>query len=358
MRRASLVSACALALACGSDPAETSTDPCPNVAATPGDAAFSRIEPSHASDDPTAVRLCQEGQKLPAELDNPWDLHCEVAAGRSAAVDESAAPPERLRIVEWNIHFGTELKKVGDLLEQHPILSKADVLLLVEVDRGCNRSGKVDVARELGARLGMDWVFGVEFVEHAQGGCEEGNAILSRWALSGPVHQFHDVGKLSRGALHAPYDWALDPDEPRTGRRSFVGADLRFGSGLLHVVSAHLENRSGAEERAAELGEIVTRLGQLPREAACVAGDFNVFPNIGSAVVDQPLFELAAAACFGNPHGDMPAAERKTRPNINYQIDFTYVRAVKVLERGVVNDLGDVPSDHYPVWVDVAPWAQ
>lgn len=342
--------------ACSSESAETHpNDPCPHVAATPKDATFARIEDAHAADEPTLTRLCEEGAKPPAELANPWDLHCDIASGRSALVDENAPPPERLRLVEWNIHFGTELAKVQALLAQHPVLSKADVLLLVEVDRGCARSGKLDVARELGSSLGMDWVFGVEFVEHAQGGCEEGNAILSKRALGNPVHRFHDVGDVVRGELHAPYDWSLDADEPRTGRRSFVGADLRFGNGLLHVVSAHLENRSDAPERAGQVSEIVALLGELPRREACVAGDFNVFPNIGSAVVDQPLFDVMSASCFENPHGDMPDAERRTRPNLNYQIDFTYLRGLKVLGRGVVNDLAEVPSDHYPVWVDVAP---
>lgn len=342
--------------ACGSDSGEPAAkDPCPRVAATPTDAVLSRIPAAHASDDPTTVRLCQEGSTPPGQLANPWDLHCEIASSPSAAIDESAAPPSRIRVVEWNIKFGTDLARIGDLLENHPILSLADVLLLVEVDRGCNRSGKVDVSRELGARLGMEWIFGVEFVEHSQGGCEEGNAILSRHALFNPVHRFHDVGKVERGGLYAPYDWALDPDEPRTGRRSFVGADLRFGKGLLHVVSAHLENRSGAEERGAQIGEIVQLVGELPRKAACVAGDFNVFPNIGDAVIDQPLFDSLSGACFDNPHADMPDAERRTRPSLNYQIDFTYVRAVQIVDRGVVNDLADVPSDHYPVWVDVAP---
>ncbi len=342
--------------ACASDPGQRDAqDACPNLAATPTNATLSRIPAAHASDDPTTVRLCQEGATPPDQLENPWDLHCEVASGPSAAIDENAPAPSRLRVVEWNIKFGTELTRVGDLLATHPILSLADVLLLVEVDRGCNRSGKVDVSRELGARLGMEWVFGVEFIEHSQGGCEEGNAILSRHALFNPVHRFHNVGKIERGGLHSPYDWALDADEPRTGRRSFLGADLRFGKGLLHVVSAHLENRSNAEERGGQISEIVQLLGELPRKAACVAGDFNVFPNIGEAVIDQSLFDSLSGACFVNPHADMPDAERRTRPSLNYQIDFTYLRAVQIIERGVVNDLPDVPSDHYPVWVDIAP---
>jgi endonuclease/exonuclease/phosphatase family metal-dependent hydrolase len=349
-----LTFALCVACACGSEDAPNEPgDTCPDVTPTPSDVAFVRVDGAHASDDPTSVRLCAEGDTAPADLANPWDLHCEIASGLGANVDAAAAPPQRLRIVEWNIEFGSELDGVIQLLDTDPVLSQADVLLLVEVDRGCNRSQQLDVARTLAEHWGMDWAFGVEFVEHAQGGCEEGNAILSRHALGNALHRFHDVGKVKRDPLSAPYDWSLDPDEPRTGRRSFVGADIRFGTGLLHLVSAHLENRSDADERAGEAQEILDLAAQLPRKDAVVAGDFNVFPDLGDAIIDAPLFDAFDSTCFTNPHGDMPQPERKTRPNNNYQIDFTYVRGVRVVDRGVLNQLPDVPSDHYPVWVDI-----
>jgi endonuclease/exonuclease/phosphatase family metal-dependent hydrolase len=199
----------------------------------------------------------------------------------------------------------------------------------------------------------MDWAFGVEFVEHSEGGCEEGNAVLSRFPLGNPVHRFHNVGKVERGDLRAPYDWSLSPDEPRTGRRSFIGADIRFGGGLLHVVAAHLENKSDGAERAGEAGEIVGLIDMLPRRRACVAGDFNVFPDVGVPPVDAPLFDLFEGACYQNPHGDMPQLERRTRPQLGYQIDFTYIRALRVAGRGVLNQIDPLPSDHYPVWVDI-----
>ena len=317
---------------------------------------FARIEEAFADSDPLVDRLCDEGSAPPDALDNPWDLHCAIASGRGADVDESAPPPSALRVVTWNVKFGTDLTGVQALLASDPELAAADVLLLAEVDRGCTRSGGVDVARTIAEALGMDWVFGVEFVEQAQGGCEEGNAVLSRFPLGNARHRFHDVGDLARGALHAPYDWALDEDEPRTGRRSFVGADMRFGEGLAHLVAAHLENRSTAEERGGEGAEIIADVGAMPRRRAVIAGDFNVFPDIGDAVIDAPLFDALAAACFVNPHADIPQAERNTRPSLGYQIDFTWVRGMESTGRGVQNALPEraLPSDHYPVWVDLA----
>jgi endonuclease/exonuclease/phosphatase family metal-dependent hydrolase len=366
VKRLCRLSLAMLVMSCASD-AET-TPPvvngppshCDEIADAAPDAPFARIEPSFDDADPLATRLCDEGATPPAELENPWDLHCQIAAGRGAAVDENAPPPDKLRIVTWNIQFGQDLAGVKAMLDSDPELASADVLLLAEVDRGCTRSGGVDVARELALQRGMDWVFGVEFVEHAQGGCEEGNAVLSRYPLGNPEHRFHNVGGISRGMLHAPFDWSIDPDEPRTGRRSFVGADVRVGSALVRVIAAHFENNSSPEERGAEAQEIIDFVRMLPRRSACIAGDFNPFPDIGDTVIDAPLFDALDAACFVNPHADMPQAERRTRPNLGYQIDFTYLRSLESAAHGVQNTLPEeqLPSDHYPVWVDVvlAAW--
>ena len=317
---------------------------------------FVRIADAFADSDPLTDRLCEEGSTPPGALENPWDLHCAMASGRGAGVIDAAPPPQTLRVVTWNIEFGTDLAGVLAMLDADPELAEADVLLLAEVDRGCPRSGGVDVARTIAEALRMDWVFGVEFVEHAQGGCEEGNAVLSRVPLGNARHAFHDSGGLERGALHAPYDWSLDADEPRTGRRSFVGADVRFGGGLLHVVASHLENRSSVEERGAEVSEIIADIDALPRRRAVIAGDHNVYPDIGDAVVDAPLFDALAGACFVNPHADMPQLERRTRPNLGYQIDFTWLRGIGFGDHGVQNALPEraLPSDHYPVWVSIA----
>jgi endonuclease/exonuclease/phosphatase family metal-dependent hydrolase len=321
--------------------------PCTAPEPEPAGAAFARIPDDFG--DPLTTRLCDEGSTPPDMLANPWDLHCKTSSGRGALVDENAVPSE-LRVVEWNIEFGTELAGVTDWLQNDPELSQADVILLAEVDRGCNRSMGVDVARTLGEALGMDWVFGVEFVEASQGGCEEGNAILSRYALGNPMHQFHSVGSYERDGLFAPYDWALDPGEPRTGRRSFVGADVKVAGGLMRLVSAHLENKSSPEERAGEIDEIVDSVDAAPRLRSIVAGDFNVFPDLADLIIDAPLFDRLAGACFVHPHADMPQEERKTKTGLGYQIDFAFVRGATPGVHGVVNQDPMPPSDHWPIW--------
>jgi endonuclease/exonuclease/phosphatase family metal-dependent hydrolase len=318
----------------------------------PADTPFERV--TDFAPDPLAVRICDEGATPPSELENPWDLHCQITSGRGSAPDD-LPPPEMVRVVAWNIEFGKELAGVQDWLLTHPELSQADVILLAEVDRGCNRSGQVDVARELAEALDMDWAFGVEFVELSQGGCEEGNAILSRLPLGNVRHAFHNVGDLARGDLRAPFDWALDEDEPRTGRRSFVTADVRVATGLLHLASFHLENNSLPEERGAQMAEVIASAGERPR--AVIGGDTNVFPTIGDVVVDAPLFDAVALACFSSPHDALEQENKSTKTGLAYQIDFTFARQAQVGDLGIANEDPEPPSDHWPVWADLTPLA-
>ena len=78
-----------------------------------------------------------------------------------------------------------------------------------------------------------------------------------------------------------------------------------------------------------------------------------MFPDLGELIIDAPLYDAMQSSCFLNPHADMPQEERRTRPSISYQIDFTYLRALRPTDRGVLNTLANIPSDHYPVWVDL-----
>jgi hypothetical protein len=79
------------------------------------------------------------------------DIHRIV--GRPAAVAAPAVLPERLAL---------QPKATLEKLD-------ADVLLLQEVNRDCDRSGRRDVAADLAAALGMNWIFAGEFQEIGEG---------------------------------------------------------------------------------------------------------------------------------------------------------------------------------------------
>src|SRR4051794_16432046 len=58
-----------------------------------------------------------------------------------------------LRVVMWNIERGTQFEGIVDVLNHHPTLRYADLLLLNELDDGMVRSGNRRVALELSRRL-------------------------------------------------------------------------------------------------------------------------------------------------------------------------------------------------------------
>src|SRR5581483_11090278 len=58
-----------------------------------------------------------------------------------------------LRVVMWNIERGTHLDAISDILNHHPVIGHADLMLLNELDDGMVRSGNRNVAQELSRRL-------------------------------------------------------------------------------------------------------------------------------------------------------------------------------------------------------------
>ena len=91
------------------------------------------------------------------------DIH--RIAGSPAVVVASAPIPERLQVVSWNIERGVRFAGVLETLRK----LDADVVLLEEVDRYCDRCAGRDVAADLAAALGMNWVFAGEFQEIGEG---------------------------------------------------------------------------------------------------------------------------------------------------------------------------------------------
>ena len=103
-----------------------------------------------------------------------------------------------LRVVEWNIERGAHLEGIIEVLNAHPVLQFADLLLLNELDDGMVRSGNLNVALDLSRALEAHALFGVEYLELTKGaggevrlagentGALHGNAILTRQPFSNP----------------------------------------------------------------------------------------------------------------------------------------------------------------------------
>jgi endonuclease/exonuclease/phosphatase family metal-dependent hydrolase len=156
---------------------------------------------------------------------------------------EDAEPRLRsfLRVVEWNIERGTRFEGIVEVLNNHPVIRYADLLLLNELDDGMVRSGNRNVALELSRALSAHAIYGAEYLEMTKGvGAESklpgeniaalhGNAILTRYPFISPK-----VVRLPRCENN------FEAQEKRLGGRIgiLIGLDvagLKFTAATMHL---------------------------------------------------------------------------------------------------------------------------
>src|SRR4029450_9578828 len=249
---------------------------------------------------------------------------------------EVAAPAiiaQRVNVVSWNIERGVRFAGVLATLQK----LDADVLLLQEVDRYCDRSGGRDVAADLASALGMNWVAAGEFQEIGEAtkgrAALHGQAILSRYPIT-------DAGVLVF-AEQARLRWRLNPVQPRRGGRMA----LRARTGGMLVYTAHLESGGNDTLRRKQLDEMVRDQQREARhdERVVLAGDFNNPP-----VAQSSMFRAINAERFVDSHGGTP---RLTSISRSYPIDWIFVKNLAALDSNVYMIKG--VSDHFPVFASV-----
>jgi endonuclease/exonuclease/phosphatase family metal-dependent hydrolase len=244
---------------------------------------------------------------LNAENRTPLELN-----GRIPEIDDvevfngaaSGSPRKTMRLIAWNTERGRHWREGARLILETPELRDPDFVLLGEMDLGMARSANEHTTREMAAALGMNYVFGVEFLELTGGELQErelypgrnewgyhGNAILSRYPL-------RDVRMLRFPGIEKWYDGKSygasesEQVQKRLGGRMAIFATARLGREVT-IVSTHLESssRDGAT-RTLQMGmvldELRTHAGGAP---VILGGDLNGVPG-------EPMFEGVRAAGF------------------------------------------------------------
>ncbi len=176
--------------------------------------------------------------------------------------------PETLGMLVFNMERGVHLEELGDFLRDCPEASPFDVILANELDDGCVRSGGRNTARELAERFGLNYAFGLEFIELVNGEDPKGfhgNAVFSRW----PIKR----AKVLR--LPEQYNWYFDRQR-RIGGRCAVLAELDVCGRSVGVASIHLENRTHGEGRRAQLAAVMDAAeAMFPGMPVVLGGDLN-----------------------------------------------------------------------------------
>ena len=262
--------------------------------------------------------------------------------GAACASSAGNTPPAELRVLVYNIHAGKDAAGVDNLDRVAALVreTRADVVLLQEVDRLTTRSGKVDQLGELERRTGFHGAFGKTL--DYQGG-DYGIALLSRWPIRGD--------SLVRLPVDPPQARAGGSYEPRgalVARIAMPGRELR-------VINTHLdasrEDSYRRQEVRTVLGEASVREGGESAAITLVGGDFNAEPGTAThrAMTDGGFRDAWQECGAGDPGFTFPAAGPVKR------IDYLFVGGggnarcanARVVESGA--------SDHRPLLVTLVP---
>lgn len=300
------------------------------------------------------VRLYDE-EPLPASLLQKLTSLRTTPVVHNAASARGAKPikpdPQKLgkvlRVAVWNIERGLNFNAVraalvgpeqltrlldrqkfppgsaarADILRQATLLRQSDVLVLNEVDWGVKRTGYRDVAGELATATGMNYAWGVEFVEVdplATGtetfdevdAAERADLVRNIAVDKSRAHNLHGTAILSRYPLSnvrlvpfekQGYDWYAGEKkavskleagkrkgagiafsekiarEVRRGGRMMLLADIEdaeFPGGRVTIAATHLEDKAKPEGRVRQLEELLSYIKDIPHPVV-VAGDMN-----------------------------------------------------------------------------------
>lgn len=283
--------------------------------------------------------------------------------------DESILP-NSLKIVLLNAERGSYLDEIEAYMKYHPALKDADIIFLNELDYGLLRTGNINTTAELSKRLGMNYVFGVEFMELVTAKRNDTNAPRTHQENK---QAFHGNAIMARCKLYDPmlirlpllYDWFND-EQKRFGTRMALLAKIIVQNKEIGLVCTHLENRTSPEGREAQmkvlLDEIEKRFKNMP---VIIAGDMNTNTFDGSNASEtkrmyelfkietdrvkapekyEPLFKLAEGYGYDYKMCNLPGKITRRKPidgkgNLEMNLDWFFTKGMSCSEPIVVNTI-------------------
>ncbi len=292
-------------------------------------------------------RLCPEAFANPYAISDSIFIDC-MMEGANFTTGE-APPKDEVLVLAYNIARGYSFQQIRDRLLDNSEVAVPDILLISEADRGCKRTGNVNIAYELARALGMYYVYGVEYYEIADS-CEHGNAILSRYPLGNArLIRFQQQGRY--------YLAGGGGGEERLGGRIALFADVKVGKKILHVYSTHLEAYFFDNDiKIAQSRQLAEDAEAQPFNVA-VGGDMNSYTYLFSSPpeADYQVAEFLQRN-LEDVHAGIPLHLRYTTHDPDdLIIDLIFSRPAASSHPGIGTDsLWGAFSDHLPVWATIA----
>jgi len=240
------------------------------------------------------------GQELTDRVPHLDDV--EVDNGIAGAEECHASTTGILTVVEFNAERG------GNWVHALPLLRGADIIILNEMDIGMARSGQQHTTRWLARTLGMNYAWGLEFVELTGGTRAEqraagdmpnfeglhGNAFLTRCRIEDAV-----VFRDATGPYfdESPNDVNAGGHEKRLGGRMGMFGRISVNGHTLVIGSTHKLDGHSSAIRA-----------YIGTDKAVTAGDQDrgFCARVGLQTVDNASTPTWPASCtgFGWGRGD------------------------------------------------------
>jgi endonuclease/exonuclease/phosphatase family metal-dependent hydrolase len=252
-------------------------------------------------------------------------------------------PRSSIRIVDWNIDRGLQLRSIIDFLDD----TNADVFILQEVDVNARRTHRLNIAQEIARMLRLNYVFGREFVELTQGSksnpAYHGQATLSPWKISKPrIIRFQQQSDFWKPRWFKP---KLSTFQERLGGRIALTAEISVPGVSMICYNLHLESRSNDELRLAQLNEVLhDAAGYDSTQLVVVAGDLNL--DASKPAITNSL----ALAGFQDvvPTSRVPTTPARHLLEAGRHIDWAFVRGPVQADAGTVHSHVR-GSDHFPI---------
>ena len=282
------------------------------------------------------------------------------------AFSKSSQLGEFLRVAQWNIERGLEYEAIEaiftdpakfeamldvkkfplgseerrEIIAEAESLRAADVIVFNEIDYGMKRTNYRNIAADLAAKLKMNYVFGVQFVEltpvhfsRKKTKNDKQKQFIEYVKVDPKQYKgLHGLAVLSRFPLenvrvvpfkNQPYDWYLEEKkgasmlekgrrtlaekvfleqslrEVRRGGRTTLLTDIvdeRLPSGRVTIAATHLENRTKSKNRVKQLEELLELIKPITNPVV-VAGDMNTSgSDLTPTSIRRELMKR-----FGNP---------------------------------------------------------
>jgi endonuclease/exonuclease/phosphatase family metal-dependent hydrolase len=272
----------------------------------------------------------------------------EIIAENFAPGQWLSWPRDSIRVVDWNIDRGLQLRSIIDFLGD----TNADIFTLQEVDIHARRTHRLNIGQEIARKLRLNYVFGREFVELTQGSSTSpayhGQATLSRWKISNArIIHFQQQSSFWKPRWFVP---KVEPFQERLGGRIALASEIAIpGDVSIVAYNLHLESRADDEMRFAQLAEVLTDATAFqPTRPTVIAGDLNMDAS------KPPSATAIARAGF---IAAVPAGRQATTPARHLlepgrHIDWAFVRGPVQIDKGRVHN-SIKASDHYPISFEI-----